>query len=363
MFCKYCGVEISQDDAFCKHCGKKVIEQNENKSKTYDGKVKKYPNCEEKLVEFDEEKFMDEDEFDNEEIDEDEVVKKVKVKVKARQATGVAISLGKALTNYAKKATSDFIEKSQDDIHRLNSNVKQEKNQNLITVKNDEFEIDYDELKKKLKILKEMKEEGLLNIEEYEKKRNEVLGKTKEPENSITKALELAKSRPKVRKCPNCGEILNIFDSKCSTCGYEISEIENSNSMKRFQEELAKFEYIKEKSLKDILLGSDDGIRIDYDKKCEFIRNYIVPRTKEDSIEFAILAKSNIEIKLYHKTLFNQYCGCRNENDYQRRKKLSDAWWSMLQQIFDKAKIVFSDDESTYKKIEQLYDEVYNKIK
>lgn len=44
------------------------------------------------------------------------------------------------------------------------------------------------------------------------------------------------------------------------------------------------------------------------------------------------------------------------------RKKLSDAWWSMLQQIFDKAKIVFSDDESTYKKIEQLYVEAYNKI-
>lgn len=144
-----------------------------------------------------------------------------------------------------KKATSDFIEKSQSDIHRLNSNVKQEKNQNLITVKKDEFEIDYDELKKKLKKLKEMKEEGLLNTEEYEEKRNEVLGKTKEPENPITKVLELAKSKPKVRKCPNCGEILNVFDSKCSTCGYEISEIENSNSMKKFQEELAKFEYIK----------------------------------------------------------------------------------------------------------------------
>lgn len=52
MFCKYCGVEINQDDAFCKHCGKKVIEQNENKSKTYDGKVKKCPNCGEVIEAF-----------------------------------------------------------------------------------------------------------------------------------------------------------------------------------------------------------------------------------------------------------------------------------------------------------------------
>lgn len=56
------------------------------------------------------------------------------------------------------------------------------------------------------------------------------------------------------------------------------------------------------KSFKELLFGSDDGI--DYDRKCEFIRNYIVPRTKEDSIEFAILAKSNIEVQLYKKKTF-----------------------------------------------------------
>lgn len=221
------------------------------------------------------------------------------------------------------------------------------------------------ELKEQLSTLKELLDDGLITKDEYEEKRNIIMGK-KRSEIIIEKVSEAVNVRPKVRKCPSCGEILNTFDTKCPTCGYEIREVINTSAMKKFQDDLMKLdEQLKDGGgIKlfgfDVLSGSGD--KSAFARKCEYIKNYIVPRTKEDFIEFGILAKSNIETKLYHKTLLHPFCGCEDADDYNRRKLLSDAWWSMLQQIFDKTKIVFSDDEATYKKIEKLYVEIYNNI-
>lgn len=223
---------------------------------------------------------------------------------------------------------------------------------------------DLKELKEKLSALKEMLDEGLLTKDEFDEKRNQIMGKKANPVMDIVN--EVVGGRPKVRKCPSCGEVLNSLDTKCPTCGYEIRDVSNTNAMNIFQSELFKFdEQLKDGGgIKlfglDILSGSGD--KSAFERKCEYIKNYIVPRTKEDFIEFGILAKSNVETKLFHRSILHPWCGCKDEEDYQKRKKLSDAWWSMLQQIFDKSKVVFSDDESTYKKIESLYVEIYNKI-
>ena len=159
---------------------------------------------------------------------------------------------------------------------------------------------------------------------------------------------------------------LNSFDTKCPTCGCELRDASNTNAMNYFQSELSKFDEQEKDGGGIKLFGFDvlsaSGDKSALERKCEYIRNYIVPKTKEDFIEFGILAKSNVETKLYHRSIMHPFCGCSDEEDFQKRKKLSDAWWSMLQQIFDKSKIVFSDDESTYKKIESLYVEIYNKI-
>lgn len=224
---------------------------------------------------------------------------------------------------------------------------------------------DLKELKEKLTALKDLLDEGLLTQEEYEDKRNQIIGKKQSP--VVAASSGAVSNKAKVRKCPNCGESLNSFDPKCPTCGYEIQDASNTDAMNRFQDELFKFdEQLKNGAgIKlfgfDVLSGAGD--RSALERKCEYIKNYIVPKTKEDFIEFGILAKSNVEVQLYKKkSVFDPFCGCKDIEDFNYRKKLSDAWWSMLQQIFDKSKVVFSDDEKTYKKIESLYVEIYNKI-
>ena len=63
---------------------------------------------------------------------------------------------------------------------------------------------DLKELKEKLSALKEMLDEGLLTKEEFDEKRNQIMGKKANPVMDIVN--EVVGGRPKVRKCPNCGE-------------------------------------------------------------------------------------------------------------------------------------------------------------
>lgn len=39
-----------------------------------------------------------------------------------------------------------------------------------------------------------------------------------------------------LHKCPNCGEIVDAFVSKCSACGYELRDAKNSNAVREFAE-------------------------------------------------------------------------------------------------------------------------------
>ena len=220
---------------------------------------------------------------------------------------------------------------------------------------------DLKELKEKLSALKEMFDDGLLTKEEFAEKRNQVMGKT--VNSVLDNPAKISNGTSKVRKCPNCGEVLSAFDTNCPTCGCELRNSDITNAMELFMKKLSEFDDKCEKLGLSDDEDSDSKIKELNDLKFEYIRNYIVPRTKEDFLEFAVLSKSNIELRLYKKNgTFDFTHGCGTISEYEKRKKFSDAWWSMLQQIFDKSKIMFSNDDDTYKKIEQLYVAVYNQI-
>ena len=107
-----------------------------------------------------------------------------------------------------------------------------------------------------------------------------------------------------IHKCPNCGEILDSFVSTCPSCGYELRNTETANSVKELY--------------KNIQSAKSDSEII------TLIKLFPVPNSKEDILEFMILADSNF-----------------SEEDYLLHiddgNSISAAWLSKLEQCYKKA--------------------------
>lgn len=118
----------------------------------------------------------------------------------------------------------------------------------------------------------------------------------------------------KIHKCPHCGELLNSFVVCCPACGYELRGRTATYSVQSFYNDLNRMQTIAQKS--------------------QLIRNFPIPNTKEDIIEFMILASSNII----------------GEDE----KDIYEAWLSKFEQVYQKALILFSGDPD-FAKIQQIY--------
>ena len=130
-----------------------------------------------------------------------------------------------------------------------------------------------------------------------------------------------------VHKCPNCGEIIDSFVSICPSCGYEIRGARVNNSIKDFA---------------NSIVEADDPV-----KKMNLIRNFPIPNTQEDVLEFMILASTNFMAE------FNL---ANNEN-----KDITDAWLVKSEQCYQKALIIIKDGRR-FEKVQHLYNDIQVKI-
>lgn len=124
-----------------------------------------------------------------------------------------------------------------------------------------------------------------------------------------------------IHKCPNCGEVLNSFVSICPACGFELRGKKNSDAVQQFATKLLQAETTQQ--------------------KVTIIRNFPVPNTKEDILEFMILASSNI-VGESNKEIFN-------------------AWIVKFEQCYHKAKLSFGND-SDFVKIKNIYEQTSKQI-
>lgn len=161
-----------------------------------------------------------------------------------------------------------------------------------------------------------------------------------------------------LHKCPNCGELINAFVTNCPACDYEIRGKKASSSVKEFADKLEQLEMMREtqksKSVIGKLYGSDGQLNKTDEQKISFIRSFSIPNTKEDILEFMILAASNIDLKLY---------GLGNQGVITASQRaVSDAWLAKFEQAYEKATLSFSDS-SDFSKIKGIYDKKTKQLK
>lgn len=159
-----------------------------------------------------------------------------------------------------------------------------------------------------------------------------------------------------LHKCPNCGEILKSFEINCPACGYELRSVKASSAVKEFASKLeaieARREYEKPRGLFARAEALQRVSKAD-EQKISLIKSFAVPNSKEDILEFMILATSSINLNAYDNT-----SGTVTKSD----KELNAAWLAKVEQVFEKARRSFSTD-NTFGEIEYLYKKCQEAIK
>lgn len=153
----------------------------------------------------------------------------------------------------------------------------------------------------------------------------------------------------KIYKCPNCGEVLKSFEINCPACGLELRGTRVSSAVKEFALKLeaieARREYEKPRGLFTTLEASQRMSKTD-EQKISLIKSFSVPNSKEDMLEFMVLATSSINMRVYDSA---------NTDISKSEKEVNAAWFSKVQQVYDKAKRSYSTDD-TFIEIKALYD-------
>ena len=156
-----------------------------------------------------------------------------------------------------------------------------------------------------------------------------------------------------VHKCPQCGEVLNSFATNCPTCGHEIRGSQGVSSVKQLAMKLEQLEAKRppRKGTNIFAQTFGGGLQLQSidEQKIDLIRNFSIPNTKEDVLEFIVLAAGNIDLKVYG----------LDASRYQMldpaRRELSDAWLAKLEQADQKAEIMFGHTQE-YMSMRNVYE-------
>ncbi|GHT85406.1 hypothetical protein FACS1894137_09630 [Spirochaetia bacterium] len=160
-----------------------------------------------------------------------------------------------------------------------------------------------------------------------------------------------------IRVCPNCGETVEAFQTRCSSCGHEFRDAKVSSNVQAFFETLDKVDQEMatrgDTGVRGSFLGMGGGISAANQRKLELIKNYPIPTSKEDLLEFIILSASHIE---------TEGPSSANNMNYFAEKKVfeakNSAWKAKINQAQSKAVIAFAGDSVALNQINTITKQV-----
>ena len=129
-----------------------------------------------------------------------------------------------------------------------------------------------------------------------------------------------------LKKCPSCGSPVQSFNAKCNECGHEFRNVEVNSSMNLLLKELKK---IRKSKFED----DEDEY---FEARAEIIRDFAIPTSLEDLIEFASKGIA----------AFNS-----NETD---NEEPNSEWASKSEEAITKLKIFYISDKSIITIVENL---------
>lgn len=138
-----------------------------------------------------------------------------------------------------------------------------------------------------------------------------------------------------VRKCPQCGAVVQAGSVKCSDCGYTFRGIEANSSVEKLSRQ------IQEANDKYKANTFFDSMGWAPSKRTSAIYNIIlnfpVPNTKEDLLEFILFLKPKIKMSKF------------SQDASHAELRFSKAYEKKYYECVEKARLFFPDDEQFIK--------------
>lgn len=179
--------------------------------------------------------------------------------------------------------------------------------------------------------------------------------KQKDQSSQIVSAAPKSDKFGDVKKCPACGAMIQSFQTKCSDCGHEFSNIEANASIDKLFKMLNEAEDMrKEDADTNNPLKAMGGFytkqfssltgpgKVDK-KKMEIISNFPIPTTKNDILEFLSLAIPK------SKPLGNFLT--KNSPENKAHNDFVPVWKTKCEQIIMKAKFSMKEDKKALDEI------------
>ena len=173
------------------------------------------------------------------------------------------------------------------------------------------------------------------------------------------------KYKGRVMRCMNCNGPISEGTTICPTCGSKITNSSAKSSVRDFREQMFAIEAsrpVKRGGFAKI--GS--GISKTDELKLALIRNYPIPNTFDDILEFFLFACQNINLDLSKQTAskavsrsIHHIAGARSASV---ETTISDAWVSKVEECYNQAALFFSDHPD-FDKIDKLYTKKFKQLR
>lgn len=165
-----------------------------------------------------------------------------------------------------------------------------------------------------------------------------------------------------VFKCSNCGSVITQTTAVCPDCGIRITGASALGSVREFKNQLMEIENSRKKVGGGIL-----GVYLPPDKadlqKLTLIRNFPIPNTVDDILEFMMLAIANIDVSLSKNTAMNKWNNTQQiETGATIGRTISNAWVAKMEQVYRKAEISFPNDPA-FEGIQRMYFDKMKELK